>query len=153
MFAKLYELLVDRSVENQVGIHSRRGVFLLYQCLDESVARYPEDVRAQREFLRGQFERTSKETRTLINQAMDDIRSLLYEDEVFKGFHQSYGGIVDGSDDTLYMDFASWFVGRGIEPMLQFLETGVQPMLDYIKIYQVPESEYQYESLMYAFID
>ena len=151
MFAKLYNLLIERAVENQVELSSRQGLFLLYELLNESVEKHPHNAESQQGFLRFQLECMPKNKQERICQAMDEVRRLIYEDEMFKLFHWSFGGIISGSDDTLYMDFGSWFIGRGTQAMIEFLENGVQPMINYIKDNQIPDSEYEYESLTYAF--
>lgn len=101
----------------------------------------------------------------LLNEkySRDDIEMLLQEfttimneyigSKDFEKLHMSNGGVVNGADDTFYLDFASWLVGQGVILYNDYMERGNKAVLDYIKHNNITREQYEYECMMNAFFN
>lgn len=74
-------------------------------------------------------------------------------DYEFEKLHISNGGVVDGGDDTFYMDFGSWLVVQGEELYKDFKNKGYKAVIDYIRVNNIDRNEYTFECMVYAFQD
>lgn len=69
-----------------------------------------------------------------------------YDPKEFELLHSLVSG-----DDHFYLDFGNWLVAQGEELYIKFKENGHTAVIDYIKKYNIPESEYGFESMGYVF--
>jgi len=97
------------------------------------------------------------------NYSIDDIEMLLQEfncvvneyigSKEFKELFKVNGGFIQESKDAVYLDFASWLVGQGIEIYDRFFKKGNEVVVDYIRDNKINSENYEYECLMYAFFN
>lgn len=71
----------------------------------------------------------------------------------YEKLHISDGGIVDGGDDTFYIDFGNWIIAQGKELYDEFMSKGHSVIIDYIKRNNLKKAEYTFECMEYAFQD
>lgn len=82
-----------------------------------------------------------------------EVTDELIDDE-FEKLDLEYGGIIDASRiEKFYIDFSGWVVAQGEELFNQFKTDGHQVIIDYIQKYNIPQSEYTFESISYVFYD
>lgn len=101
----------------------------------------------------------------LLNEkySRDDIEMLLQEfttimneyigSKDFEKLHISNGGIVNGGDDTFYLDFASWLVGQGVILYQDYMNRGSKAVLEYIERNNISREQFEYECIMNAFFN
>ena len=101
----------------------------------------------------------------LLNEkySRDDIEMLLQEftsimneyigGKDFEKLHISNGGVVNGADDTFYLDFASWLVGQGMILYQDYMNRGSKAVLEYIKRHKISREQFEYECMMNAFFN
>lgn len=150
---QLYEQLKERALTNGVTIGSEVEVNQLFELIDESVRAFPFDAEAQENYLHQLFMQYSEDERQVISDTECGLRNLFTNDNEYQYFSANKGGIIYGADDSLYIDFGSWFLCRGTEMVSRFLSEGTEAIIDYIKENNIPSSEYEYEALAYAFLE
>lgn len=152
---QLYNLLTERALKNGVSIGSEQAVNQFFDLIDESMRVYPFDAEAQRSYLHELFMQCSEEERQVISDMEGDLRNLFRNDPEYQYFSASQigFGLVYGADDSLYIDFGSWFLCRGTKIVYQFLSKGIDTTYRYIAEHKIPQSEYCYEALAYAFLE
>ena len=153
MSVKLYEQLKERALKVGVEIGSELEINQLFELIDESVKVYPFDAEAQKKYLHQLFMGFPKEEREVIRDTENGLLHLFRADKEYQYFSASKGGFVYGSDDSLYIDFGSWFLCRGTELISRFLSEGIDVVFNYVYEHKIPSSEYRYEALAYAFLD
>lgn len=75
------------------------------------------------------------------------------ECDEFNKLHWSNDGIIDGGDDTFYMDFGSWLFAQGKELWESFTNKGHKAVIEYINQNNIQEEDYTYECMTYIFQD
>lgn len=85
----------------------------------------------------------------------EKTRELLKNEKKFDKLHIEYGGVVDGGDDTFYMDFANWVIAQGEELFNAYKSkrNGYKAILNYINELELSEYEYTFECMVYVFHD
>lgn len=151
----LYPQFKQRMAQNGLQLKAAPEVVdRLFELLDRSFEAHPFNARAQRRFLAQEFQTYPDELKKELEETERELRYSFAEDEAYSRFSAYYSdGIVNGSDDTLLIDFGSWFLSRGTQLVQQFFEEGAQAIIRYIQDYKIPSSEYEYESICYAFSD
>lgn len=78
------------------------------------------------------------------------VMEIIYTPE-FEKLHINNGGIINSGDDGFYMDFANWIIAQGEDLYNSFKNKGHIAIFDYIKEYNIPESDYTFECMIYIF--
>lgn len=93
-------------------------------------------------------------------KTVDNIKTIwsqkekeLTESEEFGKLHFTRGGIIQSGDDGFYMDFSNWVIAQGEELFNDFKENGRAAILSYIINNKVPEKDFMFECMIYAFHD
>lgn len=94
--------------------------------------------------------RLDKETVTKVHAEWNELEDELRCDE-FEQLDVEYGGMINVGLDGFYIDFANWVLVQGEELLVQFKKEGHQAIVDYIHKHNVPESDYAFECMGYAF--
>ena len=79
------------------------------------------------------------------------VLSCIESNPNFDLLHISNGGIVDGGDDSFYMDFGHWVVAQGKELCDGFIRNGHKTIIKYIEDNNISEDDYTYECMAYCF--
>lgn len=151
----LYPQFKQRMAKNGLQLKAApEAVDRLFELLDRSFEAHPFDARAQRKFLAQELRNYPIEIRKELEETERELRYSFAQDESYGEFSAYYAnGFVRGSDDTLFIDFGSWFLSRGTQLVGQFFEEGPQAIVRYVKQHHIPSSEYEYEAICYAFSD
>lgn len=91
-----------------------------------------------------------KENVEKVHAEWNEVTEELLGDE-FDKLDVEYGGMINVGLDGFYIDFADWVLAQGEELFLQFKKEGHQAIVDYINKHNVPESDYAFECMGYAF--
>lgn len=122
-----------------------------FNLIEQSRIGHEKDVRSQEKVLKTLVYQLPKELYLKVERVFRAIRAYLNCSTEFQQLHWSRGGIVDSGDDGFYIDFMCWLIGQGEELLNQLETEGASAVLNYIRDHQIPESEYMWECLGYAF--
>lgn len=94
-----------------------------------------------------------KEQVKALRKEWSDKIDKMFANPEFDKLHMDFGGMIDGGDDTFYMDFGNWIIAQGEELYDKFMTIGHQTIYDYIEKHCIPVKEYTFECMAYAFHD
>lgn len=127
---------------------------LLWNIIEES--KMDSDFKSEKQFrkLKEILKQYSDDEIQLLEKEWDDINKFYrtFHEGQYELLHYENGGVVHGCDSTFYEDFSEWLVAQGKDLYESYKERGISSILSYIINNNISEEDYEYESMIYAFL-
>jgi hypothetical protein len=86
-----------------------------------------------------------------IEDEWNSVCNKIINNQFYLKLHMQEGGIVEGGDDTFFVDFPNWIVAQGEKLFNNFKNTNHYAIINYIKKHKITDKDYTYECFVYAF--
>lgn len=130
---------------------TENGYETLMRLIDVSLEGNEFDVARQYQVLKAAVDALPSERFSEVSDTWDVLQHYFKILTAFQALHWSEGGKVATGCDGFDMDFPSWLAGRGESFLTQFFIEGAPFVNQYIEQNSIPESQYAWECLGYAF--